>query len=46
MPIVERWILERLRHHNFFSLAELNQCIRALLEELNHKPSRSSINRR
>ena len=36
--IVERWILARLRHHSFFSLAELNQCIRALLEELNQKP--------
>ena len=38
VQIVERWILARLRHHSFFSLAELNQCIRALLEELNHKP--------
>ena len=38
VQIVERWILARLRHHSFFSLAELNQCIRALLEELNAKP--------
>lgn len=38
VQIVERWILARLRHHTFFSLAELNQCIRALLEELNQKP--------
>jgi transposase len=38
VQIVERWILARLRHHSFFSLAELNQCIRALLEDLNHKP--------
>ena len=38
VQIVERWILARLRHHSFFSLAELNQCIRALLEELNQKP--------
>lgn len=38
VQIVERWILARLRHHTFFSLSELNQCIRALLEELNHKP--------
>ncbi len=36
--IVERWILARLRHHSFFSLAELNQCIAALLEDLNQKP--------
>ena len=38
VQIVERWILARLRHHTFFSLAELNQCIRALLDELNKKP--------
>lgn len=38
VQIVERWILARLRHHSFFSLAEVNQCIWALLEELNHKP--------
>ena len=38
VQIVERWILARLRRHSFFSLAELNQCIRALLDELNLKP--------
>jgi len=38
VQIVERWIMMRLRHHTFFSLAELNQCIRSLLEELNNKP--------
>ena len=38
VQIVERWILARLRHHSFFSLAELNQCIAALLEDLNQKP--------
>jgi transposase len=38
VQIVERWILARLRHHRFFSLAELNQCIRSLLDELNQKP--------
>jgi transposase len=38
VQIVERWILMRLRHQTFFSLAELNQCIRALLNELNQKP--------
>jgi len=36
--IIERWILARLRHQTFFSLAELNQCIRALLTEVNNKP--------
>jgi len=38
VQIVERWILARLRHHTFFSLAELNHCIRTLLVELNQKP--------
>ena len=38
VQLVERWILARLRKQYFFSLAELNQCIRALLEELNQKP--------
>lgn len=38
VQIVERWILARLRRHSFFSLAELNQCIRTLLDELNQKP--------
>ena len=38
VQIVERWILARLRRHSFFSLAEVNQCIRALLDELNQKP--------
>ena len=38
VQIVERWIMARLRHHTFFSLAELNQCIKALLNDLNEKP--------
>jgi transposase len=38
VQIIERWILARLRHHTFFSLAELNHCIQALLEEVNNKP--------
>ena len=33
--LVERWILARLRHRTFFSLAELNAEIRQLLEHLN-----------
>ena len=37
VQIVERWILARLRHHSFFSLAEVNQCIKVLLEELNSR---------
>jgi len=38
VQIIERWILARLRHQTFFSLAELNQCIQALLVEVNNKP--------
>ena len=38
VQIIERWILARLRHHTFFSLHELNQCINALLTEVNNKP--------
>ncbi len=35
---VERWILARLRHRRFFSLAELNEALRALLTEHNRRP--------
>jgi transposase len=35
--IAERWILASLRHQRFFSLAELNQAIRVLLERLNRR---------
>ncbi len=38
VQIIERWILARLRHHTFFSLAELNVCIKTLLEDVNNKP--------
>ena len=34
----ERQILARLRHHTFFSLAELNQAMAALLTEYNNRP--------
>jgi transposase len=36
--LVERWILARLRHRSFFSLAELNGAIAQLLEQLNNRP--------
>jgi transposase len=36
--LVERWILARLRHRTFFSLAELNGAITQLLEWLNNRP--------
>ena len=38
--IAERWILARLRHERFFSLAALNARIRELLEALNARPMR------
>ncbi len=38
VQIVERWILARLRHRTFFSLAELNAAIAELLLELNERP--------
>jgi transposase len=35
--IVERWLLGRLRHRQFYGLAELNQAIQALLVDLNER---------
>lgn len=40
VQIAERWILARLRHRTFFSLAELNAAIAELLEELNTRRMR------
>src|SRR4029077_8572286 len=40
VQVVGRWILARLRHRRFFSLAELNIAIRDLLVELNDRPMR------
>ncbi len=36
--IIERWILARLRHQSFFSLAELNHAISLLLSDVNQRP--------
>jgi transposase len=36
--LVQRWILARLRHRQFFSLDELNAAIRELLVVLNNRP--------
>jgi transposase len=36
--IAQRWILACLRNRRFFSLEELNEAIRELLEKLNNKP--------
>lgn len=38
VQIVERWIMARLRHQTFFTLASLNQAIRTLLDDLNQRP--------
>lgn len=40
VQVAERWILARLRHETFFSLAALNARIRELLDELNDRPMR------
>lgn len=37
VQIVERWIMARLRHQSFFTLASLNQAIRFLLDDLNQR---------
>ncbi len=47
VQVVGRWILARLRHQRFFSLADLNGAIRALLDDLNDRPMRGwGISRR
>lgn len=38
VQIVERWIMARLRHQTFFTLASLNQAIGVLLVDLNQRP--------
>jgi transposase len=40
VQVVQRWILARLRNRRFFSLSELNQAIRELVEQLNDRPMR------
>lgn len=35
---VERWVLAPLRHHTFFSLADLNEALAKQLEILNNRP--------
>ncbi|WP_177421470.1 IS21 family transposase [endosymbiont of Lamellibrachia barhami] len=37
VQVVERWIMARLRHQQFFTLSSLNQAIRPLVDELNDK---------
>ena len=40
VQVVQRWILARLRNRRFFSLAELNQAIHELVDQLNDRPMR------
>jgi transposase len=40
VQVVQRWILARLRHQRFFSLAELNAAIAVLVEQLNDRTMR------
>ena len=40
VQVAERWILARLRHETFFSLAALNARIAELLADLNARPMR------
>jgi hypothetical protein len=35
--IIARWLLGRLRHRRFYSLAELNAALRELLQQLDEK---------
>jgi transposase len=41
VQVVERWILARLRHQTFFSIAALNRAIAALLVDLNQRAFKS-----
>jgi hypothetical protein len=40
VQVIRRWILARLCNRRFFSLAELNQAIRELIDQLNDRPMR------
>lgn len=40
VQVVQRWVLARLRNRTFFDLAELNEAIAELLDDLNDRPMR------
>ena len=46
VQLVERWIMMRLRKQTFFTLASLNQAIRFLLDDLNHRPFKKRFGNR
>ncbi|MDO8417611.1 MAG: IS21 family transposase [Agitococcus sp.] len=37
VQVAQRWILARLRNHRFYSLHELNEAIKPLVTDLNHR---------
>jgi transposase len=39
--LAERWILAALRNRTFFSIEELREAVKPLLEKLNHRPMRT-----
>jgi transposase len=41
VPVVERWIVARLRHHTCFALAEVNAAIGELLPALHGRPCKT-----
>ena len=41
VQVVQRWIVMRLRHRRFFSVAQINEAIRELLVHLNNRPFRN-----
>ena len=38
VQLVERWIIARIRNQTFFSLSDMKQSVKSLLEEANNKP--------
>jgi len=38
IQIAQRWVIAALRHHTFFTLAELNAAIRARVDAINDRP--------
>ena len=44
VQVAQRWVLARLRHETFFSLAELNERLRQLVDELNDRPMKGYAN--
>jgi transposase len=46
VQVVERWLLARLRHQTFFSLADLNLALSTLLDSLNDRPFKKLVGSR